>query len=128
MNKKLIIGSLLAVCIMMMLPSVSAIEFGTIQEKNKIDVQESNQDIDIAQITNKIKDMNGWDSPLLTQFVKLVLKSQFNRFHYLQYLSGENYPNLPTHPFVYMVAMSLLLRMYVWSTFWHSLGINVALD
>ena len=54
MNVKIITGSLLAVLMLMTLPSISAIEFNTIVEAKKSCLAE--QGIDIGNIEEQIKD------------------------------------------------------------------------
>ena len=58
MKKKIVIGSLLAFFILMMLPSVSAVEFNTAVESNKPQLLEQIKEMDIAKIKEKIRDIN----------------------------------------------------------------------
>lgn len=70
MKKKIIIGSLLAVFIMMMLPSASAVESSTIEETLKSQQPIVNPDIDIGELKLKYQ-----DDPAEPKFVILFLLS-----------------------------------------------------
>ena len=59
MKKKIIIGSLLAVFMLIMLPSIPAVEFNTVVESNKSLILEKYQNIDLDELKEKIKGMNG---------------------------------------------------------------------
>lgn len=70
MKKKIIIGSLLAVFIMMMLPSASAVESSTIEKTLKSQQPIVNPDIDIGELKLKYQ-----DDPAEPKFVILFLLS-----------------------------------------------------
>jgi len=70
MKKKMIIGSLLAVLIMMMLPSASAVESSTIEETIKSQDSIIIPDIDIGELKLKYQ-----DDPSEPKFVILFLLS-----------------------------------------------------
>ena len=62
MKKKIIIGSLLSVFILMMLPSASSLQFNTASETNKSRLLEKTKNIDIRELIEKHEDDS---SPLL---------------------------------------------------------------
>ena len=63
MKKKIIIGSLLTVIILMILPSVSAVEFNTAVESNKAQILEQIKNIDFRELKEKLKNIAGYDPP-----------------------------------------------------------------
>lgn len=56
MKKKILIGSILAVFILMLLPSVSAVEYKIASEVKESSVIEKIKSIDIEELKEKIKD------------------------------------------------------------------------
>lgn len=56
MKTKIVIGSILAFCILMMLPSISAVEFNTVVEANKSKLVEKIQSADIEELKDILKD------------------------------------------------------------------------
>ena len=58
MKKKIIIGSLSAVFMLLMLPSVSAVEFNTVVETNKSQILEQIKNIDINEFKEKFQNIN----------------------------------------------------------------------
>lgn len=56
MKKKILIGSILAVFILMLLPSVSAVEYKTASEVKESSIIEKIKSIDIEEFKEKIKD------------------------------------------------------------------------
>jgi len=69
MKIKIVVGSLLAVCILMILPLVSAVEYNTVAESNKSVLLEKIQEIDglrkffenvdIEELKDELKEING---------------------------------------------------------------------
>ena len=58
MKKKIIFGSLLAVFVLMVLPSVSAVEFNTAVETNKSQILKQLQDMTVDEFREKIKTLD----------------------------------------------------------------------
>ena len=56
MNKKIIIGSLLAVFMMLMVPSIPAVQFNTVKEANESQLFEKIYNIDFKELKEKIND------------------------------------------------------------------------
>ena len=57
MKKKIVIGSILTVIILMILPSVSAVEFNTAVESNKAQILEQIRSMNIDELREKIKNL-----------------------------------------------------------------------
>ena len=55
MKKKILIGSILAVFILMLLPSISAVEYKTFSEAKKLSIIEKIESIDVEEFNEKIK-------------------------------------------------------------------------
>ena len=62
MKKKLIIGSLLSIFMLMMLPSASSLQFNTAAETSKSHFLEQTKNMDIKELIEKLEDNS---SPLL---------------------------------------------------------------
>jgi len=58
MRKKIIFGSLFAVFLMLMIPSISAIEYTNVEEANELRIIEKLQKIDIIDLKDGIKDVD----------------------------------------------------------------------
>ena len=58
MRKKIIFGSLLAVFLMLMIPSISAIEYNTVLDVNESYIIEKIQKMDISELKGKIQDID----------------------------------------------------------------------
>ena len=58
MKTKIVTGSCLAVCMLVILPSISAIEYNTVVESNKSLFFEKIQNIDINELRENIKDVD----------------------------------------------------------------------
>ena len=57
MKKKIVIGSILTVIILMILPSVSAVEFNTAVESKKAQILEQIRSMNIDELREKIKNV-----------------------------------------------------------------------
>jgi len=76
MKIKIIFGSLLAVFLLSMLPSISAVEFNSAVEANESRIIEDIQSIDISEISKEIKE-NGIQShcfSIILSIIKLFLR------------------------------------------------------
>jgi len=80
MKKKILFGSLLAVFIMMMLPTVSAIESDAVKETTKLQYPIIIPDIDIEEL--KLKYQNG---PEPTFFLIFILHRILNLFRMIKF-------------------------------------------
>ena len=70
MRKKIIIGSLLTAGILLMIPSVPAVEFNTVFENYKLDFLEKIQDIGSQKLRVKLKNEA---KPLLFSFILALI-------------------------------------------------------
>jgi len=68
MKKKIILGSLLAVFILMMLPAVNAVEYNTVAKANKSNLFEQIKDMDIEQLKEQL---NNNDTPSKLKIILL---------------------------------------------------------
>ena len=60
MKKKIVIGSPLAVFILVMLPSISAVEFNAVIEANRSQLLEQMQSVDLDELMEKVKGYSDW--------------------------------------------------------------------
>jgi len=79
---KIVVGSLLAVFLLMMLPSVPAVEFNTVVETNKSNLLEEIQNIDIDELKEKLKNPNGF-AELIAILIELLFLLMFIVEEYL---------------------------------------------
>lgn len=90
MNKKILFGSMLAVFLMMMLPTASAAEYSTVKETMKSQYPIIIPDIDIEEL--KLKYQNNPTEPtfiilfILTQIIRLLRMVKFTVLFALIYL------------------------------------------
>ena len=115
---------------LLLLPSISAVEYSTVEDNNKAQVIETIQNLDIETFKKNIRDERLWNCPFLTAFVKIVLISQYVRGTVLGNIAEAHYnpfTEMIPHPIIYLWAMTLLVRMSLWAEFWHSVGIDITI-
>ena len=62
MNKRILLGVILSVFLVLMLPSISAVEYKTAVEEQKTQLIEKLQKIDIKNLLNSIKEQDTYNS------------------------------------------------------------------
>lgn len=98
MKKKIIIGSLLSVLMLIMLPSVSSLQFNTVSETSKSFLFEKIKDMDIKEFIVKIEDslfplLFGIILGILIRIIGFLLITTF--IAYIIYLYVRNIINPP---------------------------------
>jgi len=133
MNKKILIGSMLVLTLLLLMPSISAIQNNIITENIKQEWQDKIEtikldelkDIDLLDrimhplLQNIVKSL-GYCPPLLNLFVAIVGFSMVFRSIFLEIISTEGMFNEwhITNPIIYLRAEWLFLLAISWFDFW----------
>ena len=111
MKKKILIGSIIAVALLLLMPSIPAIQQKTIEEKAYSDFVEGLKDVEILDDVMKF--------PILFAFViMLALLQNYRAFRIWDFAQPGGYPNPVEHPLLNLYGCWIFLSMVVWLEFW----------
>ena len=122
MKKKILIGSMLVLTLLLLMPSIPAIQQKSIEEGFKQEIQEKLNLITLDDLEN-IKDLDDNKFPLLYVIVVLIASFQVLRF-VVMYKIAESSFATGTHPHPYLFIISfvrsifLLKTVIVWIGIW----------
>ena len=141
MKKKIIIGSILAVFILMMVPSISALQYNTVTESNKSKFMEQINDMDTEEVKDKIKIMGidekiekiqellPFNFPILTLFLNAILQFRFFQFIVVDAILSILFDVGPWEGrnIIHNIIITVFLaRVFIWAGFWSSLGFDIS--
>ena len=130
-SRKIIIGSLLAVCMLMMTPMISAMQFNNIKETIKVNHIDNHPELDYEQLKENIQDqikysVNDPKFPILLRLVVILAISRNVRSIILNVLAGAHFgPQMAilyNHPLLGMRSEFLLASIIYWLYFWMELA------
>jgi len=119
MKKKILIGSILAVALLLLMPSIPAIQTKTIQEGRY-------QELHDKLVTNPLDGSNSkivFDDILFPNLYEFVLYIQQNRYEIFKiFYDFSTEPDIfgdrVIYPLFYLYACVLEFRFWIWSDFW----------
>ncbi len=128
MNKKILIGSIIAVVILLLMPSISAIQQRAIKDRAYDDLFEQLDDVDFKDV----KEINTLDlgervkHPLLYIFVFTLGAIRGIRGFYLM-MNSSNFPGMPegleiNNPLIFYRGAWLSFTAIVWIQLWRYVG------
>jgi len=120
MNKKILIGSMLVLTLLLLMPTIPAIQQNIvkddIKEKNDILIAK-NSSYDIEKLLETPKDF-----PLLYLFVVGVLQFQMARVDFLMKYAVDFFNREIKHPLLLLRAYMILEAYDMWWNFWNALS------
>ena len=126
MRKKIVVGVLGVFILLILMPSIPAIQQKTIE--SGLDAQESElltkiENLDIEKIKKLLKEKGLFRPPILTFFVYIVLSFRVIRWAILDSIAVDWYGGWPIviFPLLYAKATIILLRIFIWEGFWREL-------
>ena len=112
MNKKILIGSIIAVSTLLLMPSIPAIQHITIEEDIKQNIQEKLDSINLDTIKNyEISDVK---HPFLYLFVLSLVELYVNRILFYEALMNSIPIDFIFHSFIILFLFSILFARYIW--------------
>ena len=135
MGKRILIGSMLVLAMLLLMPSIPAVQQKTIEEGYKQDIQEKLESITLDELED-IEVLDGIKRPLLRALVLSFFNFQGLRFVFYFVLAlvvfaepvDDGEPGLiqPTHPILFSIclgrALLLLLAGTIWAEFWNHIS------
>jgi len=117
MNKKILIGSMLVLTLLLLMPSIPAIQQKTVEEGFKQDLQEKLDTIDFKDL-REIKTLDDDVKHLLLyEYVQKILYFRIFRGFVLMQFSSDYYGN-PIYPFIYNWGAWLVACSIMGMEFW----------
>ncbi len=108
MNKKILIGSIIAVVILLLMPSIPAIQHKAINDKTFDNIIQKPYDVNIEDLLDDIKN-NYWKYPLLYLIVRGIFVFRLSRSSLLLELSTDGYyGTVITHPLIFLRSIWLM--------------------
>ena len=109
MNKKILIGSIIAVALLLIMPSIPAIQHKAINDKTFDNIIQKPYDGSIEDLLDDIKN-NYWKYPLLYLIVRGIFVFRLSRASLLLELSTDvDYSGMViTHPLIFLRSMWLM--------------------
>ena len=130
MNKKILLGSIIAVAILLLMPSIPAIQLNNIEDviQDNLEKQPS-----LTEIKEIITGEQLPRHPILFLMVWMIAAFRLNRAWYLEEISSEWVnengwnPHLEiTHPLLFLRFLMLFVTIEMWFGLWE--GISYLLD
>jgi len=115
MGKKIIIGSMLVLTLLLLMPSIPAIQQRTIEDKAYSDFVEKLEDVEIFDDVMKF-------SILFVFVIMLALHRNYRAFRIWDFAQPGGYPNPVEHPLLAFYGSWLFLSMVVWIEFWMNIS------
>jgi len=127
MNKKILIGSILVLTLLLLMPSIPAIQQNIVKDeiKEKI-LSEIPEDLDFKDIKELMDSgkLNRLKHPLLYLIIIATLISRITRIIVLAELSFDGYfPDFHIKkPVLFLRVFILDISTFIWATFWQELS------
>ncbi len=126
MNKKLMFGSLLVLTLLLLMPSIPAIQQNIIEEKSYNDSIEQLEYEDITDLIQSGK-LDNITHPLLYLIIKATVTFRFIRFQILYQYSCDGSLNVPNtivvyHWVLFMRSLMILFTTMGWLNLWNGLS------
>ncbi|UCD14251.1 MAG: hypothetical protein JSW60_02225 [Thermoplasmatales archaeon] len=134
MNKKILIGSMLVVILLLLMPSIPAIQLKTIEDKldtRKSELLTKLRDLDIEKIRELLNEKQIKFTPLILTFlICIVAESRLTRGGILIEIAWDYSGEMPIckHPIIGIRAFMLLYSCYLWELFWCSIYYSMGWD
>ncbi len=112
MKKKILIGSIFVLVLILLMPSIPAIQHKTVEEGFKQDLQEKLEAITVDDL-KEMEELDGIRHPILYAIVISIANFRFSRCYFYARILDElmvnpNNPILPQNPIIFYI---LLLRL-----------------
>jgi len=107
MRNKIIIGSMLVLTLLLLMPSIPAIQQNTIEDGIKQDVQEKLETINI----DNIEVLEGIIHPLLYKFILFIINFRLERAFALRDISSYITSGVPVHGFPRLIITRPLIYL-----------------
>ena len=130
MKKKILIGSLLVLTLLLLMPSIPAIQQETIEEGIKQDLQEKLETINL----NDLKDIDVLDDvkhPYLCSLIMIIILLRFMSSTMIMLLATEpvgEYGRRIIHPLLYQYSIWLWESIQPFARFWQSISDRLGWD
>lgn len=122
MNRKIVFGSILVLILLLLMPTIPAIQQKTSKEELKQELLEKLNIINPKDFED-IKELEWMRHPTLFALVTFIYYFQLYRGYILLYFSatwidGRNPHWEPVHPILFLRSLQLLYCIDVWYVFW----------
>jgi len=126
LNKKILVCSILVIAMLLLMPSIPAIQQKTIKEEIKQDLKEKLETINLNYI-EEIEDLEWIRHPILFLMYIIAVFRGIRGFG-IMFISSEYVPELElvvlkiTHPILFLRGAWLAVSASVWIGFWFALS------
>jgi len=130
MKKKILIGSMLVLTLLLLMPSIPAIQQKSIEEGFKQELQEKLETITLDELMD-IKDLEGIRHPILYTIVIFLLSFRYACCLKLGDISFESdyWGGVKIkRPLLFFRALWLVLTIEIWCLFWNSISDKLGWD
>ena len=120
MKKKILIGSMLVLTLLLLMPSIQAVQQKTIEDKAFSDFIEKLEDVDLED-TDYVK------YSILNALILFITDIKVDRWLRFVYISTEVVEDevVITNPVIFVYSMWILMRLTIWDNFWTILNDNL---